>query len=60
MKKKAKKGIVAAIVTLVDADKMSAKGRKDIAAWLRRTAADLVKLGDQYSGRFKATYWVEK
>ena len=46
----------AAIVTIRSADKMTAKGRKAIAAWLRRQAAFLVKHGPEFSGRFTARY----
>lgn len=46
----------AAIVTIKEADKMTAKGRKAIAAWLRRQAAFLEKHGNEYSARFTARY----
>jgi len=41
----------AAILTLKAPGRMTDKGRKDIAAWLRRQATDLVKLGKQYSDK---------
>jgi hypothetical protein len=46
----------AAIVTIKDAPKMSRKGRKDIASWLRRQATFLEKHADQFAGRFTARY----
>jgi hypothetical protein len=47
----------AAIITLKAPGKMSKKGRKDIAAWLRRHALMLVKDGDKYTdGRFTGRY----
>ena len=46
----------AAIVTIKDAAKMSPKGRKDIANWLRRQAAFLERSADQLSSRFTARY----
>lgn len=54
--KRKRKDRSAAIVTIRDADKMTTRGRRDIAAWLRRTAAFLVKHGDQYSSRFAGRY----
>lgn len=46
----------AAIVTIKDASKMTAKGRKKIANWLRGRAALLEKHGDLMSSRFTARY----
>lgn len=46
----------AAIVTIKEADRMSAKGRKAVAAWLRRQADFLEKHGKEYSTRFTARY----
>lgn len=46
----------AAILTIRDADKMTPRGRKQIAAWLRRQSEFLTKHGKQYSGRFTARY----
>ena len=46
----------AAILTVKDGHKMTRKGRKDIAAWLRRQASFLERHGDQFSGRFTARY----
>lgn len=46
----------AAVITIKDADKMTKKGRRDIAAWLRHQADDLEALGDQYNWRFRARY----
>lgn len=45
-----------AILTLRGADKWSAKGRRDIAAWLRDRARDLEQHGDQLAGTFRARY----
>ena len=46
----------AAIVTIHNASKMHAKGRKKIAAWLRGRAALLEKHGDLMAKRFTARY----
>jgi hypothetical protein len=46
----------AAIVTIRDAEHMTAKGRRDIAAWLRKQADALVKDGKLYAKRFTARY----
>ena len=46
----------AAIVTIRDAEQMTAKGRRDIAAWLKRQADALIKDGKLYSKRFTARY----
>jgi len=47
----------AATMTIHGPGRMSARGRRDIATWLRRLAADLVKHGDQFTdGRFRAGY----
>ena len=46
----------AAIVTIKDASKMTRRGRKAIAIWLRKTADDLVKHGNNYSKGFRARY----
>ena len=47
----------AAIVTLKQPGAMTARGRKQIAAWLRRTADDFEKLGKQYTLKdFRARY----
>lgn len=53
---KRRKAKSAAIVTIRDAARMTARGRRDVAAWLRRTASFLVKHGDQYSSRFTGRY----
>lgn len=47
-----------AVLTIKDAGKMSAKGRNEIAAWLRHCADSLVKDGHNYSRRFRARYLV--
>lgn len=46
----------AAILTIKGADRMTKKGRAQIAAWLRRNADFLVKHGDKYSKGFRARY----
>lgn len=46
----------AAIVTIHNAAKMHAKGRKKIANWLRGRAALLEKHGDLMAKRFTARY----
>lgn len=46
----------AAIVTIRDADKMSPKGRKRIAAWLRSRAVLLEQHGDLMAKTFTARY----
>ena len=46
----------AAILTIKDADKMTKKGRKQIAAWLRGRAVLLEKHGDLLAKRFVARY----
>lgn len=43
-------------VVIHDADKMTPKGRAEIANWLRRTGAHLAKQGSNYSPRFRASY----
>ena len=53
MKRKDK---VAAIVTIKDAPKMTAKGRRQIAGWLRSRAALLEKHADLMASRFTARY----
>ncbi len=47
---------VAASVHIRDADKMTAKGRRDIAKWLRQHADFLLKHGDEYAPRFRGRY----
>lgn len=46
----------AAIITIIDAPKMSKNGRKDIADWMRRTATFLEKHAAELSPRFRARY----
>ena len=53
----AKKDKSAAVVTIHGAPRMTPKGRKEIAAWLRRQADSLVKHGKDYTEtRFTARY----
>jgi hypothetical protein len=51
-----KKEKSAAIVTIKDAAKMSPRGRRQIAAWLRRQAGFLERNADQLASRFTARY----
>lgn len=46
----------AAVLTIFDAPNMSEKGRKDIAAWLRRQAGFLLKNNKELAKRFTARY----
>jgi hypothetical protein len=46
----------AAILTIKDADKMTKKGRENIAKWLRRNANNLEELGKDYVGNFRSKY----
>ena len=46
----------AAIVTIKDAPKMSKRGRRDVARWLRRQADFLEQHTDQFATRFTARY----
>ena len=46
-----------AIITIKSPGKMTKRGRKDIAEWLRRHAAHLLKEGDKYTdGRFTGRF----
>ena len=46
----------AAVLTIKDAPKMSEKGRKAIALWLRRQAGFLLKHNKQLANRYTARY----
>ena len=46
----------AATLVLIRPDAMSVSGKKDIAAWLREQAKNLVKDGHLYDKRFTARY----
>lgn len=46
----------AAIITIKDAAKMTARGRRDIARWLRRHASFLERHASEFSARFTARY----
>ena len=46
----------AAIVTIKDAPSMTKRGRRQIAAWLRKHADWLEQDGDKYSKRFTGRY----
>ncbi|MDO8596407.1 MAG: hypothetical protein Q7R45_07270 [Sulfuricaulis sp.] len=54
--KRKRKGKSAAILTVHGAGKMTPKGRRAIAGWLRKHAAMLVKYGNNYSRRFTGRY----
>jgi hypothetical protein len=54
MKRKAEKS--AAILTVKRADAMTKRGRKAIAAWLRRQATFLERHGAEFAGLFRARY----
>jgi len=45
-----------AIITIYDAPKMSKKGRKAIADWMRRQARFLEHHSGELSSRFRARY----
>lgn len=47
---------VAAVITVKDSDKMSARCRKQIANWLRSQADHLERDGKQYAKQFRARY----
>jgi hypothetical protein len=47
---------VAASIHIRDADKMTAKGRRDIAEWLRSHADFLLENGKDYDARFRGRY----
>lgn len=51
---------VAGIVCIHRAAEMTPKGRREVAAWLRKTADGLVKEGDNYAARFTARYFYKK
>lgn len=55
----AKKHKSAAIVTIRDAGKMTPKGRRAVAKWLRQHAEMLTKHGRNYSKRFTGRYLYE-
>ena len=55
MRKKVEKS--AAIITIKSPGKMTKRGRRDIAEWLRRHATWLLKHGDEYTnGRFAGRF----
>lgn len=45
-----------AVVTIYGAAKMTTKGRHSIALWLRRTAADLERNGNEMASPYRARY----
>ena len=53
---------VAASFTVAKPGRMTDKGRKEIVAWLRKQATNLLKYGSEYNdtGAFRARYYVEE
>lgn len=52
-----RKSKTAAVITINAPGKMHAKGRRHVAAWLRRQASSLVKHGKDYTeGRFTGRF----
>lgn len=47
---------VAASIHITDADKMTAKGRREIAKWLRQHADFLLEHGHEYAPKFRGRY----
>lgn len=52
------KDTLVASLTIHRADTMTPEGRRSVAAWMRRQAAELLKQGDQYAKVFRARYLV--
>lgn len=50
---------VAASVHIYNAPEMTKKGRREIAAWLRKHADWLLKEGDNYAKSFRGRYFYE-
>lgn len=50
----------AAVLTIKDADKMTPKGRKEVAAWIRQRADFLEKHGANLGPRFRTRYVFEE
>lgn len=48
--------MAAAIITIRDAAKMTPRGRRDIAAWIRRTAEDFEKNADKLARIYRTRY----
>jgi hypothetical protein len=48
---------VSACVTFTDAARLSPRGRKEIALWLRRQADGLIREGDNYAPGFRARWF---
>lgn len=55
-----KKEKAAAILTIRDASKMTPKGRKEIARWIRRQTKFFLKNPNQLASRFTARYICEE
>ena len=49
----------AAVLTIKDAANMTAKGKKQIAKWLRKQADDLIKDGHLYHKTIRIRYYYE-
>lgn len=57
MAKKRKKSKAAASLVIHGPGRMTARGRRDIVAWLRQQARHLAKHGDQYTeGQFRGSF----
>jgi hypothetical protein len=50
-------GRMVAMLEIEDAAKMTEKGRKEVADWLKRQAKELIKEGKNYSKLYKASYF---
>ncbi len=50
------KETIIATVTLRGASKLTPRGRKQLAAWLRKEAKHLERCGREYAPRFTARY----
>lgn len=56
-KRKSKRYRTAATMTIHGPGRMTARGRRDIVAWLRKQADHLARHGGQYTaGRFRAGF----
>lgn len=54
--KRKRKDRAAAIITIRDAARMTARGRRNVADWLVRQARFLREHGQEYSDRFTGRY----
>lgn len=60
MKKAKASGVAVAVITIRRSQDMTPKGRKDVAAWIRRNAGWLEKHWKDLGPTFRATYWAGK